>query len=43
MAQHHGWSLDELDSAIPFERQIYIGLLMKHLKELEEKRRRAQQ
>ena len=33
MIQHHQWSLTELDNMIPFEREIYIGLLSQHIKE----------
>ena len=43
--QHHKYSLDELDSMIPWEREIYIGLLMNYLKEekkrIEEENRRG--
>ena len=35
--QHHNYSLDELDNMMPWEREIYLGLLMNFLKE-EEKR-----
>jgi hypothetical protein len=38
MRQHHGWTLEELESCVPFERMIYVELLMKYLKELEAKR-----
>ena len=31
--QHHKYSLTELDNMIPWEREIYIKLLMQHLKE----------
>ena len=37
MMQHHKYSLTELDNMIPWEREIYIGLLMQHLKEEEER------
>ena len=37
MMQHHNYSLTELEDMIPWEREIYIGLLMNFLKE-EEKR-----
>ncbi len=36
--QHHNYSLDELDNMMPWEREIYLGLLMNYLKEEEEKR-----
>ena len=35
--QHHNYSLVELEDMIPWEREIYIGLLMNFLKEEEEK------
>ena len=31
MIQHHHWSLNELDNMLPFEREIYAGLLIQHL------------
>ena len=37
MMQHHNYSLTELENMMPWEREIYIGLLMNFLKE-EEKR-----
>ena len=40
--QHHNYSLTELEDMMPWEREIYIGLLMKFLKE-EEKRREEEQ
>ena len=35
--QHHNYSLTELENMIPWEREIYIGLLMQFLKEEEER------
>ena len=37
MMQHHNYSLTELEEMIPWEREIYIGLLMQFLKEEEER------
>ena len=37
MMQHHKYSLTELDNMIPFEREIYIGLLMDYIKEENER------
>tara|TARA_A100000164_G_C21458469_1_gene563410 strand:+ start:81 stop:212 length:132 start_codon:yes stop_codon:yes gene_type:complete len=31
--QNHSWSLFELESMMPWEREVYIGLLIKHLEE----------
>jgi len=36
---HHKYSLTELEEMIPWEREIYIGLLMNYLKEEAEKNR----
>ena len=35
--QHHKYSLTELDNMIPFEREIYINLLMQYIEEENEK------
>jgi hypothetical protein len=35
--QHHKYSLTELDNMIPWERSIYVGLLMNYLKEEKER------
>ena len=31
--QHHKYSLTELENMIPWEREIYSGLLIQHLKD----------
>lgn len=33
LMQYHKYSLQELDDMIPFEREIYVSLLVKHLEE----------
>ena len=38
--QHHKYSLTELENMIPWERDVYVGLLVKHIKEEKEKARR---
>jgi len=38
--QHHKYSLGELENMIPWEREIYITLLINYLKEEKEKRMR---
>ena len=43
MMQHHKYSLTELDNMIPWEREIYIGLLMQFLKEEEERVKKEKQ
>jgi len=43
MMQHHGYSLTELDNMMPWEREIYIKLLLQHLEEEREREKsRAQ-
>ena len=37
MMQHHNYSLTELENMIPWEREIYIGLLLEYLKEEKQK------
>tara|TARA_B100001013_G_C24582549_1_gene431231 strand:+ start:138 stop:278 length:141 start_codon:yes stop_codon:yes gene_type:complete len=37
MMQHHDYSLAELEEMMPWEREIYVGLLMKFLEEQREK------
>jgi hypothetical protein len=40
MMQHHQYSLTELDSMLPWERDIYVSQLIEHIKEENEKARR---
>ncbi len=40
--QNHGYSLTELDNMLPWEREIYVALLIEHIKE-ENERNKAQQ
>jgi len=40
--QHHKYSLSEIENMIPFEREIYVQLLINWLKEQEEKNRQNQ-
>ena len=35
--QHHKYSLTELENMIPWEREIYMDLLINHIKEENEK------
>ena len=39
LMQHHKYSLTELDNMMPWERDVYVNLLIAHLQE--EERRRA--
>ena len=38
MMQHHNYSLEELENMVPWEREIYLGLLMNYLREEKEQR-----
>jgi len=40
LMQHHKYSLTELEYMIPWEREIYVDLLLNHLKEEKEKQQR---
>ena len=33
MMQHHNYSLTEIENMMPWEREIYLGLLMQYLEE----------
>jgi hypothetical protein len=37
LMQHHDYSLTELEDMLPWEREIYLGLLMQYLSEEREK------
>jgi hypothetical protein len=39
--QHHKYSLSEIESMIPWERDVYVSLLVNHIKE--ENKRREQE
>jgi|TARA_R110000796_G_scaffold103416_1_gene212739 hypothetical protein len=41
MIQYHNWSLTELENMMPWEREVYIGLLIEHLEE--QKKEQAKQ
>ena len=45
MMQHHKYSLTELENMMPFEREIYLGLLEQYIREENERidRERQQQ
>lgn len=38
--QHHNYSLTELENMMPWEREVYVGLLQQYIKEENEKMRR---
>ena len=37
MMQHHKYSLTELEDMMPWEREIYVGLLLQHIEEENER------
>lgn len=37
LMQHHKYSLTELENMIPWERNVYVGLLVNYLKEEKER------
>ena len=37
MMQHHKYSSTELDEMMPWEREIYVGLLMEHIEKENER------
>ena len=39
--QHHNYSLYDLDNMMPWEREVYVGLLIEHLEE--QKKEQAKQ
>ena len=41
--QHHGYSLTELEMMMPWERDIYITLLLQWLEEEKERRKAEEQ
>ena len=40
LMQHHKYSLSELELMLPWEREIYVALLVDHVKEENEKARK---
>ena len=38
--QHHKYSLTELDNLLPWEKEIYVGMLSNYIKEEDERRSR---
>ena len=42
MMQHHNYSLEELENMMPWEREIYIDMLVTHIKEENEKQRQRE-
>jgi len=42
LMQYHKYSLSELEDMIPWEREVYVEMLMQHIKEENEKIREKQ-
>ena len=42
LMQHHSYSLSELENMMPWEREIYVDMLMSHIKEENEKAKERQ-
>jgi hypothetical protein len=40
--QHHKYSLTEIESLMPWERDVYVNMLLKHLEEENEKIKQMQ-
>jgi len=36
LMQHHKYSLSELENMMPFERQVYVSLLMQYLEQVKQ-------
>jgi hypothetical protein len=43
MMQHHHYSLSELEEMLPWEREIYIAMLVEHIKEENERIKKLNQ
>jgi len=41
LMQHHKYSLTELENMIPWERDVYVNLLVRFLREEEQRQKRA--
>ncbi len=41
--QHHKYSISDLENMIPWERDVYVQMLINYIKEENEKRQREKQ
>lgn len=41
MMQHHKYSLSEIDNLIPWEKEVYLDMLIEYLKQEKEKQDQA--
>lgn len=39
MVQHHKYSISEIENMIPFERDLYVSMLLDYLEELDNKKK----
>jgi len=39
LVQHHKYSVADIENLIPFERDLFVEMLLQYLKELEEQRK----
>ena len=37
MAQHHKWSIEEIENMYPYERDIYVDMLLDYLEKEKER------
>jgi hypothetical protein len=40
LAQHHKYSISEIENLMPFERDLYVNMLLEHLKKVEEEKQK---
>ena len=43
LIQHHNWGLTEIENMIPWEREVYVSLLLQWLEEEKERMEQEQQ
>ena len=43
MRQHHGYTITEVENLFPFEREIYLNMILAYLQELAEKQHTSNQ
>ena len=43
LVQHHKYSLTEIEAMIPWERDVYVSLLIKYIKEENERKKRERE
>jgi len=41
--QHHKYSLSEIENMMPFERQVYVSLLMQYLEQVKQEQEKQKQ